>query len=44
MISFIAQAVCSAVRACLAISARISAGQFGVSMGAGVGDTGVFCY
>ncbi len=32
MISFMAQAVCSAVSACLPISARISAGQFGVSM------------
>ena len=33
MISFIAQAVCSAVSACLAMSARISAGQLGVSIG-----------
>ncbi len=33
MISFIAQAVCSAVSACLPMSARISAGQLGVSIG-----------
>src|SRR5712675_286084 len=32
MISFMAQAVCSAVSACLPISARISAGQLGVSI------------
>ncbi len=32
MISFMAQAVCSAVSACLPMSARISAGQLGVSM------------
>ena len=35
MISFMAQAVCSAVSACLPMSARISAGQLGVS---------IFCY
>ena len=33
MISFMAQAVCSAVSACLPMSARISAGQLGVSIG-----------
>ena len=33
MISFMAHAVCSAVSACLPISARISAGQLGVSIG-----------
>ena len=32
MISFMAQAACSAVSACLPISARISAGQLGVSI------------
>ena len=32
MISFIAQVVCSAVSACLPMSARISAGQLGVSI------------
>jgi len=33
MISFMAQAVCSAVSACPPISARMSAGQVGVSIG-----------
>ncbi len=33
MISFMAQAVCSAVSACRPMSARISAGQLGVSIG-----------
>ena len=39
MISFIAQAACSAVSACLPMSARISAGQLGVSIGQYLSET-----